>query len=71
MLAATASGRRRQGGAKLSGDWVRQSSFNSAQSFALNEDRSLFAFAGIWSEFKGDRGTKSEPVPALTSSTGS
>jgi putative SOS response-associated peptidase YedK len=31
--------------------------------FALNEDRLLFAFAGIWTEFKGDRGTKSEPVP--------
>jgi putative SOS response-associated peptidase YedK len=23
----------------------------------------LFAFAGIWTEFKGDRGTKSKPVP--------
>ena len=22
-----------------------------------------FAFAGIWTEFKGDRGTKSKPVP--------
>jgi hypothetical protein len=33
MLAATASGRRRPGGAKLSGDWAGQSSFNSAQSF--------------------------------------
>jgi putative SOS response-associated peptidase YedK len=31
--------------------------------FALNEDRPLFAFAGIWTEFKGDRGTKSRPVP--------
>ena len=31
--------------------------------FALNEDRPLFAFAGIWAEFKGDRGTKSKPVP--------
>jgi putative SOS response-associated peptidase YedK len=31
--------------------------------FALNEDRPLFAFAGIWTEFKGDRGTKSKPVP--------
>jgi hypothetical protein len=29
--------------------------------FALNEDRPLFAFAGIWTEFKGDRGTKSKP----------
>jgi putative SOS response-associated peptidase YedK len=31
--------------------------------FALNDDRSLFAFAGIWTEFKGDRGTKSKPIP--------
>ena len=25
--------------------------------FALNDDRSLFAFAGIWTTFNGDRGT--------------
>jgi putative SOS response-associated peptidase YedK len=25
--------------------------------FARNDDRPLFAFAGIWTEFKGDRGT--------------
>ncbi len=31
--------------------------------FAINEDRPLFAFAGIWTEFKGDRGTKSKPIP--------
>jgi putative SOS response-associated peptidase YedK len=31
--------------------------------FALNEERPLFAFAGIWTEFKGDRGTKSKPIP--------
>jgi putative SOS response-associated peptidase YedK len=31
--------------------------------FALNEDRPLAVFAGIWTEFKGDRGTKSKPVP--------
>jgi putative SOS response-associated peptidase YedK len=31
--------------------------------FALNENRPLFAFAGIWTEFKGDRGTKSKPIP--------
>ena len=30
--------------------------------FALNEDRPLFAFAGIWIEFRGDRGTKSKPI---------
>jgi putative SOS response-associated peptidase YedK len=30
--------------------------------FALNEDRLLFAFAGIWTEFKGDRGTESKPI---------
>lgn len=23
----------------------------------------MFAFAGIWTEFKGDRGSKSKPVP--------
>jgi putative SOS response-associated peptidase YedK len=31
--------------------------------FALDDDRPLFAFAGIWTEFNGDRGTKSKPVP--------
>jgi putative SOS response-associated peptidase YedK len=31
--------------------------------FALGDDRPLCAFAGIWTEFKGDRGTKSKPVP--------
>ena len=31
--------------------------------FALNDDRPLFAFAGIWTEFKGDRDPKSKPVP--------
>jgi hypothetical protein len=31
--------------------------------FALNEDRPLFAFAGMWTEFKGERGTKSKPIP--------
>ena len=31
--------------------------------FALNEDRPPFAFAGIWTEFKGDRDTKSKPIP--------
>ena len=31
--------------------------------FALNNDRPLTAFAGIWTEFKGDRGAKSKPIP--------
>ena len=31
--------------------------------FAFNDDRPLFAFAGIWTTFNGDRGTKSKPVP--------
>jgi putative SOS response-associated peptidase YedK len=31
--------------------------------FALNDDRPLFAFAGIWTAFNGDRGTKSKPIP--------
>ena len=30
--------------------------------FALNDDRPLCSFAGIWTEFRGDRGTKSKPV---------
>jgi hypothetical protein len=31
--------------------------------FALNEDRPLFAFGGIWTEFRGERGTKSKLIP--------
>lgn len=31
--------------------------------FALDDGRALTAFAGIWIEFKSDRGTKSRPVP--------
>ena len=31
--------------------------------FALDDSRPLFCFAGIWTEFKGDRGTKSKPIP--------
>jgi putative SOS response-associated peptidase YedK len=31
--------------------------------FALNGDRPLFAVAGIWTTFNGDRGTKSKPIP--------
>jgi putative SOS response-associated peptidase YedK len=31
--------------------------------FAINDDRPLTCFAGIWTEFKGDRGTKSKRVP--------
>jgi putative SOS response-associated peptidase YedK len=31
--------------------------------FAINVDRPLTCFAGIWAEFKGDRGTKSKPLP--------
>ena len=33
--------------------------------FALNEDRPLFAFAGIWTTC--DRGAKSKPIPGATS----
>ena len=29
----------------------------------FNDDRPLTCFAGIWTEFKGDRGTKSKPIP--------
>ena len=31
--------------------------------FARDDDRPLSAFAGIWTVFKGDRGTKSKPIP--------
>jgi putative SOS response-associated peptidase YedK len=31
--------------------------------FALEESRLLFCFAGIWTEFRGDRGAKSKPIP--------
>jgi putative SOS response-associated peptidase YedK len=31
--------------------------------FALHDDRPLFCFAGIWTTFNGDRGTKSKPIP--------
>jgi putative SOS response-associated peptidase YedK len=31
--------------------------------FALDDDRPWFAFTGIWTEFKRDRGTKSTPIP--------
>jgi hypothetical protein len=31
--------------------------------FALNDDRPLCAFAGIWTTDNGDRGTKSKPAP--------
>jgi hypothetical protein len=31
--------------------------------FAINDDRPLLAFAGLWTTFKGDRGPKSKPVP--------
>ena len=31
--------------------------------FPLNDDRPPFALGGLWTEFKGDRGTKSKPIP--------
>src|ERR1700722_11567254 len=31
--------------------------------FALEESRPMFCFAGIWTTFNGDRGTKSKPIP--------
>jgi hypothetical protein len=37
--------------------------------FALDERRPLFCFAGIWTEFKGDRGTKSKPIAGPRLST--
>jgi putative SOS response-associated peptidase YedK len=35
--------------------------------FALGEDRPLFAFAGIWCQWRGLRGTKANPVEGLHS----
>ena len=37
--------------------------------FAINDYRPLTCFAGIWTEFKGDRGTKSNRFPARIRST--
>lgn len=31
--------------------------------FALDDNRPLTAFAGMWTKFNGDRGTKSKPIP--------
>src|SRR5271163_2526150 len=31
---------------------------------ALDESRPLFSFAGIWTTYNGERGTKSKPIPA-------
>jgi putative SOS response-associated peptidase YedK len=31
--------------------------------FALSDDRPLFAFAGLWTTYQGERGTKAKPVP--------
>jgi len=39
--------------------------------FALDDNRPLFSFAGIWTTFNGDRGTKSKPVPGRIRSTAS
>lgn len=33
--------------------------------FALNPSRPLFAFAGIWTEWEGARGTKSNPIEGM------
>jgi putative SOS response-associated peptidase YedK len=35
--------------------------------FGLDDDRPLATFAGIWTEYKGDRGTKSKPIPGAAS----
>src|SRR6201994_2602427 len=31
--------------------------------FALGDERPLFAFAGLWTTYQGERGTKAKPVP--------
>ncbi len=38
--------------------------------FAINDDRPLTCFAGIWTEFTGDRGTKSKPIPGPNADVG-
>jgi hypothetical protein len=37
--------------------------FGPQRPASLADSRPLFAFAGIWNEFRGDRGTKSRPIP--------
>jgi putative SOS response-associated peptidase YedK len=37
--------------------------------FAINDDRPLTCFAGIWTDFKGDRGTNRNRFPARIKST--
>jgi putative SOS response-associated peptidase YedK len=49
----------RKGSAVLSGFWRRAHDYSGQR----NDDRPLSSFAGIWTEFKGDRGTKSKPIP--------
>jgi hypothetical protein len=44
-------------------DLFQTSTVGGLDWFALSEVRPLFAFAGIWTEFKGDRGTKSTRIP--------
>ena len=39
--------------------------------FALADERPLFAFAGMWTTYNGDRGTKSKPYRGRTRSTAS
>jgi putative SOS response-associated peptidase YedK len=41
----------------------RSSGLHAGQWQRQLEDRPPFAFAGIWTEFKGDGGTKSKPIP--------
>lgn len=31
--------------------------------FALSDERPLFAFAGLWTTYQGERGTKAKPIP--------
>jgi hypothetical protein len=35
--------------------------------FAIDDDRPLTCFAGIWTELKGDRGTKSKRIRSMGS----
>ena len=53
-------------GPRLGADWPHNEPRDQKKDvvwFALNEDRPLFAFGGLWAEYKGDRGIKSKPIP--------
>ncbi len=44
------------------GEWAPSKPKKTPTWFALDDDRPLFAFAGIWTMWTGVRGTKAKPV---------